>query len=315
MNRYLSFSSTALRPVTLSLMAALLVGCSSSGNLAPVVGKESQMGANSTSSGSRSSRDSNRGRYSISQDHGPSGRVDLDHVRNAVPRAEPKSRGGNKSPYRVLGKTYYVMPSAVGYKQRGTASWYGKKFHGHQTSNGEIYDMYSMSAAHKALPLPTYLRVTNLDNGRQVIVRVNDRGPFHGNRLIDLSYAAAYKLDMLKKGTARVELEAITPGRGGSAYTPAARPSAQLARPQIAVPAGQYLQLGAFSTRQAAVNVQQDVRSILPSLAIRVVPIRVGGKTLYRVKAGPLSRNHPVQSSVDLLGRAGYHGVRLVEQK
>ena len=159
-------------------------------------------------SGSGSKSD---GRYSIHQDRGPEGRVDLSSVPDAVPKVEPKSRGGNKSTYTVWGKKYHVMASSNGYRQRGLASWYGKKFHGHKTSNGETYDMYAMSAAHKALPLPTYARVTNLDNGKSVIVRVNDRGPFHGARLIDLSYAAAFRLDMLRKGTARVEVEAINP--------------------------------------------------------------------------------------------------------
>ena len=158
-----------------------------------------------------SSTGSNSGRYSMKHDKAPERPVDVSHVKDAVPRVEPKSRGGNKSPYTVLGKQYYVMPNAQGYVATGTASWYGRKFHGHKTSNGEVYDMYKMSAAHKSLPLPTYLKVTNVDNNRQVVVRVNDRGPFHGDRMIDLSYAAASKLDMLSKGTANVRIEAIDP--------------------------------------------------------------------------------------------------------
>lgn len=300
-----------IRFLLIGMSALALVGCGSSDVRTPT--KESQ----STWMGGSEHRNPNAGRYALKQDRGPGTNVRLDHVQNAVPRAEPKSRGGNKSSYRVLGKTYRVMPSAVGYKERGTASWYGKKFHGHKTSNGEVYDMYAMSAAHKSVPLPTFLRVTNLDNGRQIIVRVNDRGPFHGNRLIDLSYAAAYKLDMLGKGTARVELEAITPGRGGVTRRPAASNRAaapvQSVTGSLKVPPGRYFQLGAFSTRQAAVNVQHDARSIVPQLPIRVVPVRVGGNTLYRVQAGPLKGNYPVQSSLDLLQRAGYQGVRLVD--
>lgn len=300
-----------IRFLLLGIGALTLMGCSSSDVRTPT--KESQ----STWGGASKHRNPNEGRYALKQDRGPGTSVRLDHVQNAVPRAEPKSRGGNKSTYRVLGKTYRVMPSAVGYKERGTASWYGKKFHGHKTSNGEIYDMYAMSAAHKSVPLPTFLRVTNLDNGRQIIVRVNDRGPFHGNRLIDLSYAAAYKLDMLGKGTARVELEAITPGRGTAVSQPATRSrAASSVRPatsSLNLPPGQYFQLGAFSTRQAAVNVQHDARSILPQLPIRVVPVRVGGNTLYRVQAGPLKGSYPLQSSLDLLQRAGYQGVHLVD--
>ncbi|TAA43707.1 septal ring lytic transglycosylase RlpA family protein [Corallincola spongiicola] len=149
-------------------------------------------------------------RYQIANDHTPSSPPDLDAISDPVPRYEPKSRQGNMKKYTVRGKQYQVMDSADGFSAEGEASWYGAKFHGHLTSNGEIYDMYSLSAAHKSLPLPTYVRVTNLKNERQVIVRVNDRGPFHGGRIIDLSYAAAYKLDMLKSGTAQVKIEAIT---------------------------------------------------------------------------------------------------------
>ena len=159
------------------------------------------------------------GRYSILRDHAPSGDIKVDHLPDLVPKYEPKSRGGNKSPYEVWGKKYTVMDSAQGYEAQGTASWYGQKFHGHKTSNGETYDMYAFSAAHKSLPLPTYLKVTNLDNQRSVIVRVNDRGPFHGDRLIDLSYAAAARLDYHKKGLARVRVEAITP-KPGQRYQP-----------------------------------------------------------------------------------------------
>ena len=127
-----------------------------------------------------------------------------------VPRREAKSRYGNGPVYEVLGKRYTVLPSAVGYKERGVASWYGDKFHGNLTSNREVYDMHAMTAAHKTLPLPTYVRVRNLSNGNMIIVRVNDRGPFVSNRIIDLSYSAAKKLDMIGTGTSLVEVEAIT---------------------------------------------------------------------------------------------------------
>jgi len=153
----------------------------------------------------------NEGRYKVTKDYGPDALVDVSHVQDAVPKIEPRSRGGNRSRYEVLGKQYSVMPSAAGYNATGGASWYGKKFHGHLTANGEKYDMYQMTAAHKSLPIPTYVRVTNLANNRQVIVRVNDRGPFHKGRIIDLSYAAASKLDMLKQGTSKVRVEAINP--------------------------------------------------------------------------------------------------------
>ena len=149
------------------------------------------------------------GRYQQKHDSTPTRLPSQAELKDALPRAEPHSRGGNKN-YQVFGKPYKVMNSAYGFEQSGTASWYGKKFHGHLTSNGEIYDMYTMSAAHKNLPLPTYLKVTNTANNKSVIVRVNDRGPFHQSRIIDLSYSAAYKLDMLKTGTAQVKITAIT---------------------------------------------------------------------------------------------------------
>jgi rare lipoprotein A len=149
------------------------------------------------------------GRYQQKHDSTPMRLPSPAELKDAIARAEPYSRGGNKD-YQVFGKPYKVLTSTQGFQQTGTASWYGKKFHGHLTSNGEIYDMYTMSAAHKNLPLPTYLRVTNTANNKSVIVRVNDRGPFHQSRIIDLSYSAAFKLDMLKTGTAQVNITAIT---------------------------------------------------------------------------------------------------------
>jgi len=148
-------------------------------------------------------------RYKHTHDSTPTRSPNQAELTDAIARAEPHSRGGNKD-YQVRGVNYQVLNSAKYFEQIGTASWYGNKFHGHLTSNGEIYDMYSMSAAHKHLPLPTYLTVTNLANNKSVVVRVNDRGPFHQNRIIDLSFSAAYKLDMLKTGTAKVKITAIT---------------------------------------------------------------------------------------------------------
>lgn len=146
------------------------------------------------------------------RDGGPDRHVDLASVPDAVPRDEPHSRYGNPAHYEVYGKRYHVRDSADGYVERGIASWYGTKFHGRRTSSGEPYDMYRMTAAHKTLPLPTYCRVTNLRNGRSVIVRVNDRGPFHANRIIDLSYVAAAKLGIAANGTGLVEVRALDPG-------------------------------------------------------------------------------------------------------
>ena len=144
-------------------------------------------------------------------------------VPDAVPRVEPRSRYGNPPFYEVFGKRYYVLSSSVGYWERGVASWYGPGFHKERTSTGEPYDMYGMTAAHKTLPLPAYVRVTNLQNGRSIVVRVNDRGPFVGNRIIDLSYTAAAKLDMLRNGTAMVEVRSIDPTVAPPPLTLAAR--------------------------------------------------------------------------------------------
>lgn len=135
---------------------------------------------------------------------------DISLIDNAIPKVEIKSRYGNHTPYQVLGKTYHVMNSSKGYSATGIGSWYGQKFSGRPTSSMEPYDPYQMTAAHKSLPLPTYVRVTNLENGRVIVVRVNDRGPFHDDRVIDLSYAAAKKLGYAEKGTARVKIEALT---------------------------------------------------------------------------------------------------------
>ncbi|CAE6888736.1 Lytic transglycosylase with a strong preference for naked glycan strands that lack stem peptides [Vibrio sp. B1FLJ16] len=149
------------------------------------------------------------GRYELVSDVAPDTPLSVDHIEDAHPRYEPYSLGGNRD-YHLRGKDYQIVRNANGFTQQGLASWYGKKFQGHLTSNGEIYDMYSMTAAHKTLPLPSYVKVTNTDNGKTTVVRVNDRGPFHEGRIIDLSYAAAHKLDVVKTGTANVQIEVIS---------------------------------------------------------------------------------------------------------
>jgi rare lipoprotein A len=193
-----------------------------------------------------------------SKDDGPgSGRIP-DLPDNAVPRPEPRSKYGNgrdlgNGPeYEVLGKRYTVMPNSIGYQERGVASWYGKKFHGNLTSNREVYDMYEMTAAHKTLPLPTYVHVRNLRNDKSIIVRVNDRGPFVNNRIIDLSYAAALKLDMVQDGTSLVEVTAYNfdeKPRGDyptrSIQPAQASQSAIVSTPSV-TPHRIYVQVGAF---------------------------------------------------------------------
>lgn len=212
---------------------------------------------------------------------------------DAVPRPEAKSRYGNGPNYEVLGKRYTVKSSSNGYKERGVASWYGKKFHGNLTSNREVYDMHGMTAAHKTLPLPTYVRVRNLSNNRTVVVRVNDRGPFVHNRIIDLSYSAALKLDMVKTGTSLVEVEAITfDGRTGD------RPVRKVAPPKPTAPTPQpttpeidenriFLQVGAFGSRENAQRRLAALRAAnIPTVFI--VEDTSASSMLYRVRIGPI---------------------------
>ncbi len=191
---------------------------------------------------------------------------DLRNLPDPVPVREPPSRYGNPPTYEVFGKTYSTLESAAGYRAEGFASWYGRKFHGRRTSSGEPFDMFKLTAAHRSLPIPTYVRVTNLENGRQTLVRVNDRGPFHADRILDLSYAAAVKLGFSEKGTARIRMEVVV---GGEA------PSEEL-----------YLQAGAFRDLMAARNVQRSLRSLTGE---RTVLIRRPEDALYRVRIGPLA--------------------------
>lgn len=216
--------------------------------------------------------------------------VDLDQIPDARPTWE-RPRPANSRPYTVAGRTYYPLRRVRHYRERGIASWYGKKFHGRRTASGERYDMFKMTAAHRTLPLPSFLRVTNLLNGRSVIVRVNDRGPFHPNRLVDLSYAAAHRLGVLATGTAPVELELVTPEtvhltdaapRGeGRAVAPAAHRVAP-APPRL------YLQVGAFAVAENAYGLRRRLQAagLGPVVVQRAAK---GGTPLYRVRIGPLA--------------------------
>jgi rare lipoprotein A len=219
---------------------------------------------------------------------GPGEHRDVSHVPDAVPRVEPLSRGGNPTSYVVFGKRYYPMRDGFGYVQRGIASWYGRKFHGNKTSNGETYDMYQMTAAHKRLPLPSFAEVTNLENGKRVVVRVNDRGPFHENRIIDLSYAAASRIGMLDKGTALVEVRVIDPRAPKTrvrmaAPTPRQGPSSGVASaPRI------FLQAGAFSDSTNAERLRAQLENGL-ARQVRVLPADAVVGRVHRVQVGPLA--------------------------
>lgn len=233
---------------------------------------------------------------SVQQDYGPSSSVDVAHIPDAQPQYEVRTQAGNKSPYTVLGETYRVMEDDTGFTEQGIGSWYGYKFHGRRTSNGEIYDMYGMTAAHKTLPLPAYVRVTNLDNGRSVVVRVNDRGPFHEGRVIDLSYAAAAKLDYVNKGTARVKVEALAmTGEGASSPSKVAIDGSV-----YQLPDNTYLQAGAFGAEESA---RLLVRRLSEETELPVF-VDDKGDRLYRVRIGPIADNR------DLL-----HVKQQIEQK
>jgi len=228
-------------------------------------------------------------RYHVEQDYGPSESVDVSRVKNAVPRAEPKSRYGNPKEYKVLGKWYSVRGSSKGYAETGIASWYGKKFHGHRTSNGETYDMYAMTAAHKTLPLPTYVRVTHLENGRSVIVKVNDRGPFHQGRIIDLSYSAATKLGVTATGTGKVKVVAIDPEtfQRNQSYQPKVKRTAALVtKDQLQAKSKLYLQAGAFSDKQNAIQLQKRLIRMFNSRQVHSE--FSADQNIYRIRIGPL---------------------------
>lgn len=229
------------------------------------------------------------GRYHLLHDRLPDAHEVPEQIKkipDATPKLEPKSKYGNPAKYKVMNKTYYVLNSSAGYRERGYASWYGKKFHGYRTSSGEKYDMFAMTAAHKTLPLPSYLVVKNLENGKQIIVKVNDRGPFHNNRIVDLSYAAAVKLGLLNKGTARVEISAIDVKKF---HQP--KPTILAKAPNFeraSKSSGHYLQLGAFSDRKNAEKLQQQAKGLAANKKVQIVASGNKAKPMYKVQVGPL---------------------------
>ncbi|MGH8142341.1 MAG: septal ring lytic transglycosylase RlpA family protein [Steroidobacteraceae bacterium] len=266
----------------------------------------------------------------------PSGTVlpahppDVALIPDAVPKIEPRSPLGNPPFYDVDGRRYVVLHSAVGYVQRGVASWYGPGFHGLRTATGEPYDMFAMTAAQKTLPLPCYARVTNLANGRSVVVRINDRGPFVANRIIDLSYAAAAKLGMLRKGTAFVQVEALTPPFtnppvSASVPVPVQVPAASAASagvsnvpalpespvPPVGSPRGFYIQVGAFARPSNARRAAQKLR------AAGLQPIVTAGsavpRSLLRVRIGPIDSVQQFDALIARLNALGFSGARLAQ--
>ncbi len=254
----------------------------------------------------------NEGRYSIAQDHAPAWAPDIDQVPLPTPRYEPYSAGGNRH-YHVFGQPYQVLPSAQGYDKIGIASWYGQKFHGHLTSNGETYDMFTFTAAHKSLPLPAYAKVTNLENNRTIIVRINDRGPFHNNREIDLSYAAAHRLGMLEAGTAQVRVQTISFPDANSYGAIAGEPHSRV-NPGPRLMYGEegydpaessnirhYIQLLAGSNQHSIHDIGYKLTQQY------AVPSRVTHQSgLYRLQLGPIASLGQARSLLQQLRSQGY---------
>lgn len=227
--------------------------------------------------------------------------VDIDAISDAVPRFEPRTSAGNPESYEVLGKAYTVRKTSKGYVKQGIASWYGTKFHGQHTSNGEPYDMYAMSAAHKTLPIPTYVRVTNLENKRSIVVRINDRGPFHDNRIIDLSYVAAAKLGIEKNGTGFVEVRALEPDQSTRSPTTGSSQS------------DVYLQIGAFSDPNNALELKNKL-TVHHLPAPRIKPYTHNDVTLYKVQLGPLVSAEDADALNEKLAAIGITQTRYVAE-
>ena len=233
-------------------------------------------------------------------------------IPDAVPKVELRSKYGNPASYEVFGKRYYVLDSSEGFKQKGDASWYGTKFHGQRASSGETYDMYLMTAAHKTLPLPTYVEVKNLKNGRTAIVKVNDRGPFHDGRIIDLSYAAATKLGVVASGTAPVEIRALTPGKATLSAKPAASAKAAGIEDKYIDDNGKlYVQIAAFSSEDNALKLISELRDKNFQSA-RIHVDNVNGKLLYRVRIGPVPTDNVAEKVLAQLKEINLNHAKII---
>ena len=256
-------------------------------------------------------------------------------IPDAIPGNEPQAKSGNPKSYEVNGHTYHVMKNAQGFVQHGKASWYGKKFHGRSTSSGEPYDMYKMTAAHKTLPLPTYVRVTNLQNQRSVILKVNDRGPFVRGRAIDLSYVAARKLGIVGSGTANVEIRTLTPGQSNHSevvmstvedmqplealavtesqpVNTTGKPAANtiLTKPPVS-DAGIFLQVGAFSQMDNAERLRLRMEDMQGHPVSTTISSTARGE-LYKVRIGPFDSDTALKNTQNLLRGKGHHQFRRV---
>lgn len=246
-------------------------------------------------------------------DASPIGDLDISQLREPTPRNEPKSKYGNKSPYKVLNKKYTVLNSAEGYKERGISSWYGTKFHGRATSSQEIYDMCQFTAAHKSLPIPSYVRVTRLDTGQSVIVRINDRGPFHEGRIIDLSFAAATKLGINKVGTAKVEVEAITLSDQKNDLAIAVQQPETLKQtvlaPEVFTSNKNFIQVASFSNKDNAKTLLEQLQASNIDEAF-IKKYQLDANSVWRVRIGPLNEAE-IRNTLDKLNNIGLKGLRV----
>lgn len=270
-----------MRHALILFCAVLLAGCGSLGGGPPVPAQRLP----ETAAPTVPDPAPGRGAYYKDDGPGPNPPPDLAAIPDAVPRAEPLHRFANR-PYQVMGRDYVpitsVLVDGAPFRQTGMGSWYGRRYHGAQTSSGEPYDMYAMTAAHPTLPIPSYARVTNATNGRSVVVRINDRGPFLHDRIIDLSYTAAAKLGYVQAGSARVVVESLVPGATPPAPAPERAAPPPAAGAVSAQAQGTYLQLGAFSAREGAESFRARVYRQLAWLT----------DTIHVVPAGPLWRLH-----------------------
>lgn len=312
--------TSVLSRATVVLLAAVLSACGSAPKRSGSIDRAPGTGAPSGGGG-----------YYLDDGPGTNAPANIEAIPDAVPKIEPLGRGTMR-PYTVMGRNYTPMTQLTPYKARGVASWYGRRYHGKQTSSGEIYDMYAMTAAHTVLPIPSYVRVTNVANGKSVVLRVNDRGPFIDNRLIDLSYTAAYKLGILSGGSGMVEVESIIPGQSPVAAQPAAvppplAPAAPVAvaietAPVTAIPlpppaavaavpaatsantaaaSGSYLQFGAFGVQANAESFLARLQSQADWLAGTLRVEQSGG--IYRVQAGPYASEAAAREAAERAGQ------------
>lgn len=302
--------SATIRFITL-LLAVALTACRSS--TPPPAATATATAANTAKPG---------GRYTLQNDVPLLETLDLAAIKPVIPHVEPRTQAGNKSPYTVLGKVYQIRENEAGYSEVGVASWYGRKFHGHLTSNGERYDMFQLSAAHTTLPIPSYIKVTNLDNGKSIVARVNDRGPFHPGRIIDMSYASAVMLGYAGAGTARVKVESIVPdGARTGSKSPAPVEIAQVqpvvvnpsiseeivAKERLMIEAGrgkEFMQAGAFGSEKSALALQARLQGMTKMPVVIQAETAAKGAKLYRVRVGPLTDDSQGQALQDAMAAA-----------